>query len=54
MDFLFAINIVAACALLFWPAWFARVQLRLPWANPFTILLAIALPVQVMKLFGGP
>ncbi|MFZ2649345.1 MAG: hypothetical protein WA210_04470 [Burkholderiaceae bacterium] len=54
MALLYAINIAAAVALLFWPAWFARVHLRLPWVNPFTILLTIALPVQIMKLFGGP
>ena len=39
---------------MFWPAWFSRTQLHLTWINPFTILMTITLPVELLKLIGGP
>lgn len=54
MEILFVLNLAVATVLLFWPVWFSRTQLRLPWVNPFTILLVLSLPVSLMKLFGGP
>ena len=54
MEILFTLNILAAVVLMFWPAWFSRQTLQLPLLNPFTISLAIGLPVQLFKLFGGP
>jgi hypothetical protein len=47
-------NIALACVLMLWPLWFSRRYLQLPKLNPFTIVLAIGLPVQLMKLFVGP
>lgn len=54
MTFFYYINITASVLLLFWPLWFARMQLRLPWINPFSIMLMTALPVDLMVLYGGP
>src|SRR5574340_1101380 len=54
MTSIYYLNITASVLLLFWPMWFARAQLRLPWINPFSIVLMIALPVELMKLFVGP
>ena len=48
------INIAAAVALSLVPMWFSRRYLRLPFLNPYVIALAVSLPVQLMKLFGGP
>jgi hypothetical protein len=50
---LYFLNILAAMLLLFWPLWFARTQVRLPWINPFSIMLIVALPVELMRLFIG-
>ena len=54
MEIFYVFNIILATALLFWPVWFSRAVLRLELVNPFTITLILSLPVQVMKLFGGP
>jgi hypothetical protein len=54
MAFIYFMNIAASALLLFWPMWFARTQLRLPWGNPFSIVLVVALPVELMRLFIGP
>jgi hypothetical protein len=54
MEILYALNILAAVALMFWPAWFSRRVLGLPTLNPFTVSMAIGLPVQMFKFFGGP
>jgi len=54
MTFFYLINITVAMLLLFWPVWFARLQLRLPWINPLSIVVMIALPVDLMVTFGGP
>jgi hypothetical protein len=54
MEILYSVNIFLAFGLLLWPLWFSRVVLGLGWVNPFSILLVLALPVQVMKLIGGP
>ncbi len=48
------LNIAVSVLLLFWPLWFARTQLRLPWINPFSIVLMVAAPVELMRLFIGP
>lgn len=54
MEVIFTFNIFVAVVLMFWPVWFSRVWLRLSWVNPLSIVLVIALPVQIMKLIGGP
>lgn len=54
MNALYVLNIAAALLLSLWPWWFSRRRLYLPPLNPFTISLVIGLPVQLMKLFGGP
>ncbi len=54
MAFIYYLNIAASVLLLFWPLWFARTQLRLPWINPFAIVLMVAMPVELMRLFVGP
>jgi hypothetical protein len=54
VTFIYCINITASVLLLFWPVWFARTQLRLPWINPLSIILMTALPVDLMVIFGGP
>lgn len=54
MAFVYLINITASMLLLFWPMWFARTQLRLRWLNPISIVLMVALPVELMKLYIGP
>lgn len=51
---MFYLNIAASMLLLFWPVWFARTQLQLPWVNPFSIVLMIGLPIELMKLYVGP
>lgn len=54
VQFLGTVNIALALALLLWPLWFSRKYLRLPALNPLSIVMLVNLPVQVMKLFGGP
>lgn len=54
MNSIYLANITAAVLLLFWPIWFSRTQLRLPWVSPFSIVLVIGLPVDFMILLGGP
>ncbi|MDT9001258.1 hypothetical protein RQP53_18410 [Paucibacter sp. APW11] len=54
MELLFTLNLLLGIGSIFWPVWFSRSQLALPWVNPFTISLAVSLPVQLMKLLGGP
>ena len=54
MTAIYYLNILASVLIMFWPVWFARTQLRLPWVNPFSIVLVVALPVELMKLFVGP
>lgn len=54
MAFVYFLNITVSVLLLFWPMWFARTQLRLPWVNPFSITLMISIPVELMRLFVGP
>lgn len=54
LTFVGSINFAAAVLLALTPAWFARRYLHLPWLNPFTIAMAISLPVQLMKVFAGP
>lgn len=51
---LYSLNLVAAFALTFVPLWFSKRYLKLPWLNPYSIALAVTLPVQLMKLFAGP
>jgi len=52
--FFYYLNILASVLLLFWPVWYARTQLRLPWMNPFSITLLVTVPVELMRLFIGP
>ena len=54
MPVLFVLNLVVACTLVLWPLWFSQRCLRLPALNPFTIALLVGLPVELMKLLGGP
>jgi hypothetical protein len=54
MEFFYKINIFISLTLLLWPIWFARVVVGLGWVNPFSIVLAISLPVKVMTLIAGP
>lgn len=54
MPVLYVLNLAAAALLTLWPLWFSRRVLRLPFLNPFTITLLVGLPVEAMKLFGGP
>lgn len=54
MAFIYSLNIAASMLLLFWPMWFARTQLRLSWINPFSIVLMVTIPVELMRLFVGP
>lgn len=54
MEVLYLLNLTAAFTLLFWPIWFSRAVLHLPWLNPFTIATVIGSPVPIMKLVGGP
>src|SRR5450830_969921 len=54
MAILFTLNLFIAILLLLVPLWFARTKLKLEFINPITILLATSLPVQLMKLIGGP
>lgn len=54
MEVLYALNLALAVLLLFWPVWFSRRKLRLPLINPFTIAMVISVPIELMKLIGGP
>ncbi len=54
MSVLYVLNLIAASLLILWPLWFSRRILHLPTLNPFTIALLVSLPVEMMKLFGGP
>jgi hypothetical protein len=47
-------NIGLAITVVLWPLWFSRVILRLEWLNPFSIILLLSLPVEAMKILGGP
>jgi hypothetical protein len=50
----YTFNLTLAIALSLWPVWFSRRYLRLGWINPLTIVMAIDLPVQLMKILVGP
>lgn len=54
MSVFYVLNLVLACLLTVWPYWFSRLQLRLSGVNPFLITMVMALPVEAMKLIGGP
>lgn len=54
MTAIYLLNILVAMLLMFWPVWFARTQIRLPWVNPFSIVLIVTLPIELMRLFVGP
>lgn len=54
MTAIYYVNILVAVLLLFWPVWFARTQLRLPWVNPFSIAMMVTVPIELMRLFIGP
>jgi len=54
MTAIYFVNIVVAMLLLFWPVWFARTQLRLPWINPFSITMIVTVPIELLRLFIGP
>jgi len=54
MTAIYFVNILLSILLLFWPVWFARTQLRLPWVNPFSIVMMVTVPVDLMRLFIGP
>jgi hypothetical protein len=51
---LFLINLTSSFLLLFWPLWFSTLVLRLEKINPFTILMCLSLPFEIMKLYVGP
>ena len=51
---LYILNLAAAVLLLLWPYWFSRVVLHLPKLNPLSIVMLVTLPIDDMKLFGGP
>jgi hypothetical protein len=48
------LNLIAVVLLTLWPLWFSRMQLGLPWTNPFMIAMIMAFPFEAMKLIGGP
>lgn len=54
MTLLYVVNLIGAFALLFVPVWFSLRVLRLPMINPFSIILAISMPVHLLKLYAGP
>lgn len=54
MTLFYSLNILLLFILTFWPAWFSRTILHLPWINPFSISLAVSLPVEILKIIGGP
>jgi len=54
MELLYALHLPVTLLLSLTPLWFSVRVLRLPWINPFSIALAVALPVQLMKLLAGP
>lgn len=54
MPVLYTLNLAAAVLLMLWPLWFSRRYLRLPALNPLTIAMAVGIPFEAMKLFGGP
>ena len=54
MKLLYFVNLFAAFALFFYPAWFSVRVLKLHIINPFSIILAMRLPEHVMKLYAGP
>lgn len=54
MFLLHTVNLLLAVALLFWPLWFARRHLHLQGLDPLTVTMVLGLPIQVMRLFGGP
>jgi hypothetical protein len=54
MELIYATNIAASAILLLWPLWFSRRYLRLRGFDPFVITTLVGLPIQLMRLFGGP
>jgi hypothetical protein len=54
MTLLYVINLLAAFALLLVPLYFSVKVLRLPLLNPFTIVLTVNIPIELMKIYVGP
>jgi hypothetical protein len=54
MIILYVLNLSLATVLIFWPLWFSRRILRLPWLNAVSILMLVGVPFELMKLFAGP
>lgn len=54
MELLYVPNLLLAFALQLIPLWFSTRYLRLPPLNPISLVMAINLPVQLMKLYAGP
>lgn len=54
LELTYIANLIAAFLLLLTPVWFSIRYLDLSAINPLTIVFAVNLPVQLMKLFFGP
>lgn len=54
MELLYIANLIAAFLLMLTPVWFSMQFVRLPALNPFTLVFAINLPVELMKVYIGP
>ena len=54
LELVYLANLGLALLLTLVPLWFSTRYLRLPALNPYSIALAISLPVQFMKLVVGP
>lgn len=54
MEIFYAANLIASFVLMLSPAWFSIRYVRLPLLNPFTLLLLLGLPVELMKVYVGP
>jgi len=54
LTILYLINLALSFLFLFWPIWFSTKVLKLDPINPFTILLCLSLPFEIMKLYVGP
>lgn len=54
MTVLFVLNLASSFLVLLWPIWFSTSVLRLNLINPFTLLLCLSLPFEIMKLYVGP
>ncbi len=54
MTVLFVMNLASSFLVLLWPIWFSTSVLRLNLINPFTLLLCLSLPFEIMKLYVGP